>query len=40
MKDQEFEILIKPKSTEDHLLTKQSRLSNVALRNISWQKLS
>jgi hypothetical protein len=40
MKDQEFEILIKPKLTDDHLLTKSNKLSRVAIRNVSWHKIS
>jgi len=39
MKDQEFEILVKPKTTDDHLLTKYSKLSRVAFRNLSWHKI-
>ena len=40
MKGQEFEILMKPKSTDDNLLTKYSQLSRVAFRNLSWHKIS
>ena len=40
MKDKEFEILIKPKSTDDHLLTKYNKLSKIAFINISWHKIS
>ena len=40
MKDQEFEILVKPKTTDDHLLTKSNKLSRVAFRNLSWHKIA
>lgn len=34
MKDSEFEILLKPKTTDDSLLSKYNKLSKVAFNNI------
>ena len=34
MKDEEFEILLKPKTTNDHLLIKYNKLSKVAFKYI------